>query len=355
MNQPAPASATRRQTRIFATLMLLGAGLWLCACAGCAPRVVRSDDALKFGQGVAAVRAQTLAAFGEINDLTTHTSIERAVARPTLRDSDLPVVLGPAQVQQWENALGEIEAYANHLVALLSTEAPGSLDASAVALANRLKETRPSAVPDPGVAAAFAGVGRVLLAQQVQHDARKIARAADADVRAVLLGLAEVIGEGAADLDAGAEDVATDSPATTRRAPARRGARADETSRTLRGTVAANYRLQLDELRVSFLEPNADKRRIVLDYIRLRDRRDAHDYALASLRGSLRSLADAHTALAAGGPAGLDSILAGIRQELKSTRDLFDRLKAVEDAAAAAEKEQERLRAEREARRPPGP
>jgi hypothetical protein len=71
------------------------------------------------------------------------------------------------------------------------------------------------------------------------------------------------------------------------------------------------------------------KREIVTAFIALRDKRDAQDLQLGSLRQSLLDLAMAHSALARGSDTDLATAINMIQQELQATRSLFDQFKAL--------------------------
>lgn len=90
----------------------------------------------------------------------------------------------------------------------------------------------------------------------------------------------------------------------------------------MRGTVRAHWVQLKGEKQLAYLEPNANKRTLVLEFVNLTDRQQADDAALASLERSLRSLADAHHALAAGRQLNAVAAIAVMSTEIQETRDL---------------------------------
>jgi hypothetical protein len=292
--RPVPAMASLPAVLIVALL------------AGCAQPAVRSDDALKFGQGVSQTRQQARIAFHDANALAREQAIQYVLAttRPGITEQDFTPALDPQAVAAWDTAFGLMESYASSLQQLLAPEHPAAFGNAVVELGSELKSGRVGATVPPTVGTAFAQLGEILITIKAEDDARSAMRKADPGVRAVLTSMADAIGA------------------------------SDRTG--VRGTVWSNWKTQLAEGPIrdysNAVRNNNDmaaKRTAAEAYIDLLDRRDAQLASLASLRQSLLLLADAHSAAAAGSPADLAGTLALINQRLDETKSLFQRFSAI--------------------------
>jgi hypothetical protein len=277
----------------FAAMLSLALAL-----AGCT-NVVQTDSIAKFGAGAATAKLQLDTAFQSIDELAAEDELARAAMQSTLNEESVATVIKPGDVQKWDNAFNLIDKYVANLQALLSPTVAKDFSDSLVSLGTELKTVRPQAVPDPGVATAFAEAGRLLIEAKAQHDAQAIAQHADPAIRQVFVTMSNVFGDGP--------------------------------SKGLRGTVRVHWLDRMADKQALFTRTtdNAAKRQVVIDYFVLRDKRDAQDLQLATLRQSLLDLADAHTAMAAGSPLDLTAALAAVKQELDATQALHDQFSAL--------------------------
>ena len=275
---------------------LLGAALL----SATACTTVPAPDVASFHQGVDTAKLQLDTAFATINQMVTEDEIDRAVTLPKLREEDVIVVLKAEDVAKWDTAFAKIDRYAANLTLLISPDNAKEFGTATEGLAAALAQLSPNALPSPGVATAFAELGRLLIEVKAQTDAVQAARTADPGIQKIFTGIADVIGE--------------------------------SNQEGLRGTVSQHWAERLGDKQVDFLAAQGNARRsVVTDYINLRDQRDAQDLQLGSLRRSLLDLAAAHAALARGSNVELSNAVALIQQELDATRafaDYFKSLKA---------------------------
>jgi len=263
-----------------------------------------------FSLGVAAVKAQTSQAFQGVTDLTSDAIIDFAARQPTLKEANLVVVLDEESVAAWDRAFAALEKYSQNLLLLTSPDLTKDYKDSAVSLAGEIKTTgeklkdanlTPSA---PEVSAflstAFTKLGDLLLRAKAQSDAKTILTSTDPTVREIFVRMADAIDPSG-----------------------QRGG--------LRGTMLAHRQQRKAELVTSFVntQDQAERRRLVVNYAALLTLQRAQDMALGSLRRSFLALADAHHALANGRNVGVIAAIGVVDQEVKDTKELFNRFRAV--------------------------
>jgi hypothetical protein len=275
-------------------LALLAALLCL---AGC-PENTKTETVTKFSTACATAKGQLDTTFTSIDEFAAEDELSRGVSRTALNEDSFVTVIKPDDVAKWDNAFEKMDGYTQRLQALLSPEVPKNFEDSLVGFGTQLQKVRPEAVPDAGVATAFAELGRLLIAAKAERDAQTIAMHADPGIRQILTTMADVIGNGS--------------------------------SNGLRGTVHTHWTVRMGEKQVAFLAPDntpALKQKLVLDYFAIRDKRDAQDLQLTSLRQSLLELADAHSAMARGATTDLAASVTMLKREFTETQSLYDQFK----------------------------
>jgi len=275
---------------------------------------VPRENVSAFATGVGQVNHQSSLAWASINELAREDLIDWAAAQPTLNDQLFVEVLPPEAVIAWERALSGLEQYALHLVTLTAPSLTAEARAQALALAEQVKatgaalEAEPIGLSVPGVdaplATGFVKLGEILIRARAEGQAAAILRETDPAVQQIMGTMAEVIG-------------------STRR-------------EGLRLTSWSHWDQRKAEVMVAFLRIDgekdkqaAQKRRVVAEYLRLRDRQRADDAALASLARSLRALGVAHRALANGQSIDLLHVVNLIQMEIEDTRVLYQRLQTL--------------------------
>jgi hypothetical protein len=263
--------------------------------AGCT--TVQPARVSDFGQGVSSVKLQLDTSFADVNKMVTEDEVNRAVALPTLTEESFVVVLQRADIAKWDKAMSAIASYVANLTLLLSPDNANNFGTASEQLGTQL--TQLGATVPPGVATGFAELGRLLIEAKAETDALAAARKADPGMQQVFSEMAAAIGE--------------------------------SNLKGIRGTVWTHWIGRMAEPAPAFLRAkgNPDARReIVLAYLDLRDKRDAQDLQLGSLRQSLLDLAAAHAALARGSNVGLAAAIGMVQQELDATRALSDSFKS---------------------------
>jgi hypothetical protein len=283
---------------------MLAAFLLLAGC-GSVP-VVQPARVGEFGQALDKTRVQTDTAFVAINAFITEDEIDRAVTQPTLTEENVPVILKPEDIAKWDRAFSALDSYVANLTLLLSPDRAKGFATATEQLATEFAKLDSNALPSAGVAAGFAELGRLLIELKAQTDALAAARKADPGVQLIFSQMAAAIGESD-----------------------RKG---------IRGTVREHWNTRMAFESRDFLVAKgnaAARKQIVLGYIELRDKRDAQDLQLGSLRQSLLDLAAAHSALARGSDVDLASAINMIQQELDATRALSDFFSSLKQNAKA--------------------
>jgi hypothetical protein len=250
---------------------------------------------------------QSQEAFGAVNSMVADASLDFAAKQPTLTEASFAAGLDDESLQAWDQILGKLQNYAQHLQALTSPDLAKQLGDAAVNLSGDLKDfgqhlqqaglVNKSPSISPGIATAFTELGELVIRFQAQAHAREALATADPDVARIFRSMADSVG----------------------------------TSQTngIRGTVHAHWDEQLAAQKVAFLSASdpAAKRQLASDFRDLLQRRSAQDLVLLSLRSSLLQLADLHHALAQGETWTAQSAAAAIAAEIQETRDIDNRLK----------------------------
>jgi hypothetical protein len=251
---------------------------------------VRTTESAAFATAVSAARDQTRAAFDTVEALTLPTAIDRAVKEGNLTVVSQTVVPSHAARAAWDQALGDMARYAQHLSDVMAAKDSADLDSAVGDLAKEIQNTSGKQV-NPGLASAFSALANGLLRARAQKQAFSIAADVDPEIRNIFKALADQIG--------------------------------DKATPGLRGTAAENWNDRITNLETTFrFSDEATRRPMVVEYVKLVAERDACDAQLLMLRQTYLALADAHTALAAGDGSTVRGTLNFITAELKHARDL---------------------------------
>jgi len=286
----------------FAVLAL---ALTMAVFTGC--KTIPQDSVTTFSNGINTVRTQSQESFNAVNEMVADASLDFAARQPTLRESSFAAGLDDESLHAWDQILGKLEKYAQHLQALTSPELTKEFDAEAVNLSGELKDfgqhlkeaglASKSPEISPSIATGFTELAGFIIRFRAQARAREVLGGSDAEVGRIFRTMADSIG----------------------------------TSQTngVRGTVTSHWTQRLADQKGSFLNASdfAAKRQVAAEFRNLLERRTAQDSVLLSLRRSLLQLADLHHALAVGEPWNSQSAAAAIAAEIAHTRDLNSRFK----------------------------
>ena len=266
-----------------------------------------SVDLDGFGRAAGALQANVGTSFADANRLARSVEVDRFVRSGAIALSErrFPPAVPPEVAAKWRSALGDLARYGTLLATLTDARRGGVQTEAFRQLGTQLNAGRTAADLDPGITAGFASLAGALVDLKAQASARDILRRTDPDVRALLTAMANAVGS-------------TDGEG-------------------LRGTVASNWTAALAGYQRTYAvaateKAEARQRQIVADYLSGLDKRDAQLAALASLRSSLLSLADAHTAAAAGSRRPFDEVLRDVNERIALTEATYRALEKGEDA-----------------------
>lgn len=279
------ASFAPRQSLMCGLLSV--ALLLVAACASVPPA-----DVLEFRNGAHAVNVQLDTTFASVNELASADAIDRAATLPSLTEDEVAPVLKREDIAKWDTAFAAIDRYAANLNLLLSPDHADEFGEAAEGLGSALDGLNLNV--SPGVATGFAELGRLLIIAKAESDAISAARIADPAMQQIFSAMAEAVGETNQD--------------------------------GIRLTVWSHWTdTRMASQKLAFKETNPSARRaIVAAFVDLRDKRDAQDLQLSSLRQSLLNLAVAHHALAEGSNVDLSTAISRIQEELAATRALHE-------------------------------
>ncbi len=266
-----------------------------------------SVDLDGFARAAGALQANVGTSFTDANRLARSVEVDRFVRSGSIALSErrFPPAVPPEVAGKWRSALGDLARYGNLLATLTDARRGGVQTEAFRQLGTQLNAGRTAADLDPGVTAGFAALAGALVDLKAQASARDILRRTDPDVRALLTAMANAVGSTEAE--------------------------------GLRGTVASNWTAALSSYQRTYAvaateKSEARQRQIVTDYLAGLDKRDAQLAALASLRSSLLSLADAHAAAAAGSHRPFEEVLRDVNDRVARTEATYRALEQREDA-----------------------
>lgn len=284
---PGTRLSRRRQA---AALLAIAAFLGGCVQA-------RSSDLSGFGRTAAGLGKQTELSFAQANAVGRSAAIDRLVQSGAvgLNEQQFPPVVPPDVARAWLGAMSGLERYGLLLGSLTDDKRGGEATTAIGALGQQLNGV--GAGVSPGVAAGFAALGGVLVEATAQRKAREVLRTTDPHIRRLLTAMAEAVGS---DDEAG-----------------------------LRGTVFSNWTASLTTVQVAYANAATqhDERAqlaAIARYLDGVDQRDAQLRSLAAFRSSLLSLADAHSAAAAGARRPVAELLTIVDERLDETRRIYE-------------------------------
>lgn len=267
----------------------------LALCASACVHAPRQGDLSRFAEATGKVHAQADLAFARANAISRQAAVDAFVAsrRPGISERAFPPALDPDAIAAWDGALSDLERY-GALLARLTAPRRGTDTADAAAgLGRELQTGRARASIDPGVGAGFAALAGILVDASARSTARTLAASADPAVRRLLSAMADAIGT--------------------------------DWTQGVQATVWSNWTASLNGARAAYAAAaekgdEVRQRALAAEFLAAIDRRDADLRALASLRGSLMSLADAHAAVAAGSASSQAELIDAIDRRLAETR-----------------------------------
>jgi hypothetical protein len=273
--------------------------LALLLATGCAGHV-SSTDMSGFGRSAAAIGKQAETSMLDANRIGRDASVEEFIrlGRPGLTEAAFPPLVPPEVSRAWLDALGGLERYGMLLSSLSDPDRASDATAAVGNLGGQLNGL--GAGISPGIGSAFAGLAGALVEASAQRQARGFLRRTDPHVRSLLVSMAEAV-----------------------------GASDDE---GLRGTVKTNWIRTFSPLQNAYAaaaekkDERLQRTNIALFLDRV-DRRDAQLRSLAALRLSLLSLADAHSAAAAGSRRPASELLEVVERRLEEVREAHDVIK----------------------------
>lgn len=255
-------------------MALLILPLLVVACATPGPILGENVGAIRTGVGAA--REQARISFVAVNKLAQDQAIERKINLPerTLRESDFPTPVSTADAAAWSNAFGILDAYGAALQKLIDPAQAQATGDAISALATSLNGPTIDAKIPPSLSAVFATFGQVLVQAKAEKSATSIMHMTDAAFSEVLSTMATAIGG----------------------SPQDRNSLQFVVESNWTNSVLANLETRYAELSPS----NADRKRVLQDYVAAIAARDAQLANLSQLQQSLLALAAAHAAAARG-------------------------------------------------------
>ena len=257
-------------------LLVVGLLASLTACATPGPVLTADVGAIRTGVGAARDEARTAFQAGDQLALKQDIEWKLKQADANIRESDFPLPVAQADAQAWDNAFAALDAYGAALEKLVAPD-PATATGDAIKTLGDQLNSGPLNAGVPGsVQALFATFGAALVQAHDEKTAIDIMRRTDPAFHAVVVGMANAIG---------------DSPR-------------DRSS--LQFTVNSNWTAAMATIASGYaatpttsLTPRRDLLQQYVDAINGRDSQLAN---LSELRTSLLALAEAHAAAARGQP-----------------------------------------------------
>lgn len=285
-----PISDIRVIQRSFALCLVIM--MLLLACATTDPQSLT-----KFKQGLSVVQTNSQTIIIEFNRFVRELQLDRAATLPNLKESDVAPGLDEESVGRWNAAVEALSLYASSLETLTAPTGVAKVEKSLKSLGDRIIAINPPKDPTSfktgELNQAISHIGKLIVGAAANKKALEIAREADPSVRAVLMQMADMIGDA-------------------------------QTTAGLRATMYSNWTTRADQFRASFLQPNANKRQVAAMYAEALEGRQTCDASLSALRKALLDLADLHTAIAQGRSADASEIVAILQQEVASAKQLLE-------------------------------
>jgi hypothetical protein len=267
----------------------------------CGCRTVPQDSLASFSTGLTTAKSQSTDTFKIVNDLIADASIDYAAKQPTLTESSFAAGLDDASILVWEQALGELEQYAEYLQSLTSPALAKQFEDESINLSSELMafgdHLGKSKAPEisPSLAAGFTELGQLIIRLKGQTAALKVLAESDSEIRHILFTMSDSIGYSC--------------------------------TNGMRGTVNAHWNQLLAAKKLEFISQSDISKRLAIaaDFRDLMQRRATQDIVLVSLRQSLMNLAALHHALAHGESMDARTYGASIVEEMKHTKELSAR------------------------------
>lgn len=268
------------------------AGAIACASLGAGCAQLDTTQITPFRLGVVSAREQAALSFAAANEVVREVQVESADRLAALDEESFGVALRAQDLARWSEAFSILETYAGLLQQLTAPERRGEVEKEIAELGANLQRRTAGELP-PGLAAGAQRLGGLLVERLASASAAEAAAQADPGVQQLLRSAADAIG---ATSDAG-----------------------------VRGQVRTAWIPRLAGVESAFLDAHEarraeQKRQLARSYAAMLDARDLQDAGLTSLRASLLTLADAHTALAAGDRATAGELVRLVRREYEGFR-----------------------------------
>jgi hypothetical protein len=282
---------------LTAALMLMG------------PVACRQVDAQQVGswrEAVTAAREQCSTTFQTVNALVADEELARAAKLNTISEADFSPGLDADSTARYMASMDALTSYASAVEKLLSPDLPQGVETSLKAAGEQVGATAnvPLLKSDKALSAALGQLGKSIAAASAQQSARTIMLATDPDVTAVLQRLADML---LVSVPLSPTESATGG---------------------IYVTVKDAWDGQATQLEVEFKAANAQaKLGIAEKYVTLLDRRAAALRSIRSLRASLIELAASHTAAAQGRQTDLQTVIANIREQVKTAKQVLSDIK----------------------------
>lgn len=268
---------------------------------GCS--TVPPESVTKFKQGLALVNTDAQKILLEFNTFVRDLQLDRAETLNNLKESDVTPGLDAESMSRWNMAMEALSLYASALATLGDPGGAAEVEESLKSLGDRIVAlSPPSDANRPGeeeLTQAVSHIGGLIISAAARRKALEVARESDSSVRDVLLQMANMIGS-------------------------------DQATGGLRTTVWSNWTMRANQIRVDFLAPGANKRKVATMYATAIESRQTSDVVLSTLRRALLDLADLHTAIAQGRSADASEIILFIRQEISYAKQLLESARASE-------------------------
>lgn len=270
--------------KLLRAILLTLACAWLTACAS-TPGPVIAHDATVMRVAVSSVREQTRTAFDATNRLARDQAIDGQVlvAKP-LTEAAFPAAIAPADAAAWADALDILDAYASALQRLSGPDQAAATGTALDALGNELATGTTKLSISPGLQGLGVAFGKALVQAHGEAEATAAMRRADPAFQALVSGMADALGAGP-------------SPGTVQFT-------VKSNWDAALGLIQAQHQALIPPIAKpeTLAKSEADRRRLVVQFVAAMEGREAQLRQLAQLHDALLALGQVHAAAAKGQP-----------------------------------------------------
>ena len=280
----------------FKNLMLAGMLLALGACATQGSVLTAGVGAIR--TSATAADGETEKVFGEINAVDRGDTIASLLAnneRPS--EKAFRPIIDPAAAAQWSAAFDGVDKYLAALQDLVDTKRSAAITENLKGVGTALQGPTFGAKVDDKIVGLFANLGGAIVQAAAEKKAQDIMRRTDPKFRALMNGLAGLVGQPGETAEPG----------------------------TLRSMVDNHWSTQLGGVQAAYVgvlnAPEDARRPLLVKYGQLIDERQAYRDRLERLRRALVAIGEAHSAASKGSPGATFFWIGQINDFVKKARD----------------------------------